>query len=180
LPIERPTAISPRMNLVQALKLLKAGGSLMAFVCARPDLANRALSHEQPIPDEGGFMGVITLEDIMESILQDRIYDEWDIRDRDRAVSTLTRWAAGKLQAFARKRLKELKEKRRRLEIEQKMNASSSSLPEYTHEASESGPLDPEYQSASDLGAGATDTTPLLSGNGKHGSYSTNGGGEIV
>lgn len=180
LPIERPTAISPRMNLVQALKLLKAGGSLMAFVCARPDLANRALSHEQPIPDEGGFMGIITLEDIMESILQDRIYDEWDIRDRDRAVSTLTRWAAGKLQAFARKRLKELKEKRRRLEMDQKMNASSSSLPEYTHEASESGPLDQEYQSASDLGTGDTDITPLLSGNSNRGSYSTKGGDEIV
>jgi hypothetical protein len=40
----------------------------------------------------------------MESILQDRIYDESDIHDRDRAVSTLTRWAALKLQSFARKR----------------------------------------------------------------------------
>jgi metal transporter CNNM len=182
LPIERPTAISPRMNLVQALKLLKAGGSLMAFVCARPDVANRALSLEKPIPSEGGFMGIITLEDIMVSILQDRIYDEWDIRDRDRAVNTLTRWAAGKLQAFARKRLKEIKEKKRQLELEQKRNDSSSSLPEYTHEASESGPLDPAYQSASDLGAGATDLTPLLSGNSNRGSYSysTNGGGEIV
>jgi metal transporter CNNM len=177
LPIERPTAISPRMNLVQALKLLKAGGSLMAFVCARPDVANRALSQEKPIPDEGGFMGIITLEDIMESILQDRIYDEWDIRDRDRAVSTLTRWAAGKLQAFARKRMKELKEKRRKLEMDHNMNASSSSLPEYTYD---SGPLDQECQSARDLGAGDTDITPLLSGNGKRSSYSTNGGGEIV
>jgi metal transporter CNNM len=96
LPIERSTAISPRMNLVQALKLLKAGGSLMAFVCARPDVANRALSHGKPVPVEGGFMGIITLEDIMESVLQDRIYDEWDIRDRDRAVATLNRWAADK------------------------------------------------------------------------------------
>lgn len=47
----------------------------------------------------------------MESILQDRIYDESDIHDRDRAVATLTQWAATKLQSFARKRASE---KRRR------------------------------------------------------------------
>lgn len=47
----------------------------------------------------------------MESILQDRIYDESDIHDRDRAVATLTRWAATKLQSFARKKAYE---KRRR------------------------------------------------------------------
>ena len=75
----------------------------MAFVCARPDLGNKALLAEEPLPVDAGFMGVITLEDILESILQTRIYDENDIRDRDRAVTTLTRWAALKLQQFARR-----------------------------------------------------------------------------
>jgi metal transporter CNNM len=103
LPLQRPTCVSPRMNLIDLFEVLQKDGPMLTFVCARPDLANKALKSEKPIPVEAGLMGIITLVDIMESIIQDRIYDEGDIRDRERAVATLTRWAATKLQSFIRK-----------------------------------------------------------------------------
>jgi len=91
------------MNLVDTLRVLQRGGPQMAFVCARPDLANRALKAEVAIPPEAGLIGLITIVDIMESILQDRIYDEEDTRDRERAIFTLQKWAATKLQSFVRR-----------------------------------------------------------------------------
>ena len=122
LPLHRPLAVSPKINLVDLLHALQGTklppksrpstrGGPLAFVCARPDVANKALEVEGTIPVHAGFMGVVTLDDIMESILQDRIYDEADIRARDRAIATLQKWAALKLQKFVRKRRGSVSEK---------------------------------------------------------------------
>ena len=89
--LQVPECVSPRMNLIDLRRILKTGGQLMAFGCAHPDVANcLALEVNTCLPPEAGFMGIlVTLEDIMESLLQDRIYDESGIRDRDRVVATL-------------------------------------------------------------------------------------------
>jgi CBS domain containing-hemolysin-like protein len=70
LPLVKPLCVSPRMDLVQLLTKMKKGGSLLAFVCAWPDLATKALNDNLPVPAHAGFMGIVTLEDIMEALLQ--------------------------------------------------------------------------------------------------------------
>jgi metal transporter CNNM len=123
---EISTCVSPRMNLIDLFEVLQKDGPMLTFVCARPDLANKALKAEIPIPVEAGLMGIITLVDIMESIIQDRIYDEGDIRERDRAVATLTRWAATIINKFMRRSAARKKlERQRSLALEGKPNASS-------------------------------------------------------
>jgi hypothetical protein len=37
------------------------------------------------LPVEAGFMGIVTLQDVLESVLQERIYDEEDIAQRNLA-----------------------------------------------------------------------------------------------
>ena len=136
LQLQRPVCVSPRMNLIDLFENLQKNAPLMTFVCVRPDLANKALAAEKPIPIEAGFMGIVTLVDIMESILQDRIYDEEDIKDRDRAVATLTRWAATKLQNVMRKNAVRKKEERRRRASEGGGTLSPTSMTVHSAESS--------------------------------------------
>ena len=42
------------------------------------------------IPVEAGFMGIVTLQDVLESVLQERIYDEEDIAQRHLASAGMS------------------------------------------------------------------------------------------
>jgi len=128
LPFKRPTCVSPRIDLISLMRVLQTNGPMMTFVCARPDLANRVLQRREHIPVEAGLLGLITMVDIMESILQDRIYDERDIIDRNKAITTLHRWAATKLQSAYRGQTT----RRRRASFQRVICATSSVADEKT------------------------------------------------
>ena len=98
--------VSPRMDLVSLTNLFQTGGSHMALVCAQPTLGNIAFDNDRPLPVEAGFMGIVTLEDVIEELLQDSVHDEIDVRERDRAATTLTNWASKRLK---KKRLMKIK-----------------------------------------------------------------------
>lgn len=69
-------------------------------------------------------MGIVTLQDVLESVLQERIYDEEDIAQRHLAGAVLTQWAAGIIQRYVKKRVRRLS-----FQDKAKSNAQQSKLP---------------------------------------------------
>lgn len=102
--LSKAPCVSPRMDLISLTNLFQNWGSHMAFVCAKPDVANKALNNDLAIPVEAGFMGIVTLEDVLEELLQDTVYDELDLKDRDRAALKITRWASERVKKMRRAR----------------------------------------------------------------------------
>lgn len=85
MPLYTPLCVSPQTPLVELVNLFQTGGQAMkgghlALVCARPRVGNDALTDGLPLPEKAGLMGIITLEDVIENLLQEQIYDENDVR----------------------------------------------------------------------------------------------------
>jgi metal transporter CNNM len=84
MPLYTPLCVSPQTPLVELVNLFQTGGQALkgghlALVCARPRVGNEALAHGDPLPEKAGLMGIITLEDVIENLLQEQIYDENDV-----------------------------------------------------------------------------------------------------
>jgi CBS domain containing-hemolysin-like protein len=78
LPLRIPQCVPPDMALVDLLNLLQHGGRSasagghLALVCARPHVAMAALAKPGGcVPDDAGLMGIVTLEDVLEMLLQE-------------------------------------------------------------------------------------------------------------
>jgi metal transporter CNNM len=106
LPLNIPFCVSPKMNLVDAINMFQTGGlgakgGHLALVCARPDLGEAALDRREPLPESAGLMGIVTLEDALEQLLQEQILDEMDKLERNEA--RLAQWAYKKWRIFVKK-----------------------------------------------------------------------------
>ena len=106
LTLYRPPCVSPETNFSDALNIIQSGisrkSSNMALVCINPELAAAALEKVQPVPVEAGVLGIITLENILEQLIQHQIHDE-----KDRKFTPATerlKWAVAKWKVFTLRR----------------------------------------------------------------------------
>ena len=102
LPLSTPACVSPKKNLVDLINMFQTGtGGHMALVCARPDIGNEALEQGKALPASAGLMGVVTLEDVLEMLLQEQILDETDKLERDER--RLAKWVVSRWKLFVNK-----------------------------------------------------------------------------
>lgn len=107
LPLVIPHCVSPEMTMLALVNLLQEGtiankGGHMAVVCRDPNIAEIALEENEPIPESAGVLGIVTLEQCIESLIKEEIYDEFD--NTEKLAIARARWAANKWKDYVAKK----------------------------------------------------------------------------
>jgi len=108
MPLHKPHCVSPSINMLECIQLLQNGltsslscsaGGHLAFVCHQPSVARDALARGKSI-EESGVVGIVTLEDCLEELINSEIFDENDQVENIEYERGL--WAINKWKAFVR------------------------------------------------------------------------------
>lgn len=99
LDIKAPVALSPHDNLLSVLNKFQEGSSHLGIVSDYPEDVIQAIQNDESIPDTARPYLFLSLEDVIEELLKEEIYDEDDVELglRDGAVRTVSRarsWGA--------------------------------------------------------------------------------------
>ncbi|GMH55772.1 hypothetical protein TrRE_jg10934 [Triparma retinervis] len=95
LMLRSPLCVPPTRVLSDLLNDFQSASTHLAIVCLKPELAHNCLTRDQPIPKECKILGIITMEDIIEELLQEEILDETDRFEASalkRAKKVVRRW----------------------------------------------------------------------------------------
>jgi Mg2+/Co2+ transporter CorC len=84
--LKPPVLITPNENLLTILNKFQEGQCHMAIVTEDPEAVQTALDDELPIPEHARPTMFCTLEDVIEELLKEEIYDEEDVECRRNSV----------------------------------------------------------------------------------------------
>jgi hypothetical protein len=95
------------MNVLNLVNLLQQGtvankGGHLALVCLDPSIADLALAEGDQIPESAGIIGLVTLENCIEALIKEDIYDECD--QGEKLALTRAKWVADRWKAFVQKK----------------------------------------------------------------------------
>lgn len=77
--LREPVFVRPDQGLLEVLNIFQEGHSHMALVSQEPETTKKLFCARQPQTTASAILGIVTLEDILEKILQEEIYDESDL-----------------------------------------------------------------------------------------------------
>ncbi|GMI32454.1 hypothetical protein TeGR_g15155 [Tetraparma gracilis] len=100
LVMHKPICVPPTLPLTDLLNEFQKGasglrGGHLALVCGDPAAANDALDKNLPMPKSAGVLGLVTMEDVIEELLQEEIFDEADkfeVKAMARAKRVIKQW----------------------------------------------------------------------------------------
>ncbi|CAH0518679.1 unnamed protein product [Peronospora belbahrii] len=115
--LRKPILVSPKESCYSILNEFQKGHSHIALVTPDVDIVLRCWRFEEEIPESVVFKGIVTIEDVIEELIQEEIEDESDIYVHDIVDYWQARYRKvikGTGSTFVKKRLRLLADRARR------------------------------------------------------------------
>lgn len=119
LHLRKPLVLSPKESLLTTLNSFQTGRSHLALISADPAAVKKAWETNTPIPSHAWPQGFLTMEDIIEELLREEVFDEDDretafgILHKANKLKRLRAWAARAKNTVKRRHDKAREEQQR-------------------------------------------------------------------